>query len=486
MREAIWVLRAHRWRVMVLSAVLLVPCFWQRRIQAGDLASHVYNAWLAQLIERGQAPGLYLAHQWNNILVDVGLLRLGSAFGFVAAERIVASACVLMFFWGAFALIASLTGRLPWVLAPGLAMIAYGWTFSMGFLNFYLSLGLGLAATALVLSSRRADWVAAAALGALALLAHPMGFLCVVGLAVYLRFAGLLRGWLRWLLPVAGLGAVFLARQYALRHEPDFWGTSFFYRMNGADQLVLYGDRYIWLAYGVFLFGCVCFLTGAWREWPRMKVKGSFRAPLEVWVLLLFAAAVVPEVFVMPQYAGVVAFVISRVTLVSAIMGLAVLATVRPRRWHLLGLLVCASRYFTWMYHDTATLNGMEEQAEALVKDLPYGRRVTETIWAPDDSRIGFINHIVDRACIGRCFTYSNYEPSSGQFRVRVREGSPIVTDVPELTEQMESGEYAVQAKDLPMTEIFQCDEKDLTKLCSRELSAGEPNGRVGYHPPKD
>src|SRR5262252_598968 len=173
-------------------------------------------------------------------------------------------------------------------------------------------------------------------------------------------------------------------------------------------------------------------------------------------------------------------------TLVSAIMGLAVLATVRPRRWHLLGLLVCASVYFTWMYHDTAVLNRMGAKVEALVKDLTYGRRVTETIWAPDDSRIGFINHIVDRACIGRCFTYSNYEPSSGQFRVRVREGSPIVTDVPELTEAMESGEYTVQAKDLPMTEIYQCDEKDLTKLCSRELSAGEQNGRLGYHPPKD
>jgi hypothetical protein len=322
--------------------------------------------------------------------------------------------------------------------------------------------------------------------GVLVLLAHPMGFLCVVGLAAYLRLDKNVHGRLRWLLPIAGLLAVFLARQYALRHDPDFWDTKIFYQMNGADQLVLYGDRYIWLAYAVFFFGCLCFLTGLLREWSRMKSRMSFRAPFEVWALLLFAAAVVPEVFVMPEYAGVVAFVISRVTLVSAIMGLAVLAAVRPRRWHLLGLLVCASVYFTWMYHDTAVLNRMEAQVEALVKDLPYGRRVTETIWAPDDSRIGFVNHIVDRACIGRCFTYSNYEPSSGQFRVRVREGSPIVTDVPELTEAMESGEYTVQAKDLPMTEIYQCDEKDLTKLCSRELSAGEQNGRLGYHPPKD
>jgi len=39
-----------------ISALMVVPCWWHRRIEAGDLASHVYNAWLAQLIEKGQAP----------------------------------------------------------------------------------------------------------------------------------------------------------------------------------------------------------------------------------------------------------------------------------------------------------------------------------------------------------------------------------------------------------------------------------------------
>ena len=32
--------------------------------------------------------------------------------------------------------------------------------------------------------------------------------------------------------------------------------------------------------------------------------------------------------------------------------------------------------------------------------------------------------------------------------------------------------------------EIFQCDEKDLTKLCIRSLASGEKNGRLGYEPP--
>jgi len=110
---------------------------------------------------------------------------------------------------------------------------------------------------------------------------------------------------------------------------------------------------------------------------------------------------------------------------------------------------------------------------------------VLATIWAPSDSRIWFVGHIADRACIGRCFSYGNYEPSSGEFRVRVRPGSPIVTASADDAEDMASGEYEVQEEDLPIVQIYQCDPRDLTKLCLRELSAGEVNGQIGYHPPR-
>src|SRR6202162_173985 len=116
-------LRQFWLRVLLLFTVLAVPCFWHRRIEAGDLASHVYNAWLAQLIERGQAPGLYLARQWNNVLFDLLLLKLGDLFGLAAAQKIVASLCVLIFFWGAFALLAAVSRRPPWFLLPCLAML---------------------------------------------------------------------------------------------------------------------------------------------------------------------------------------------------------------------------------------------------------------------------------------------------------------------------------------------------------------------------
>src|SRR5277367_4660938 len=97
-------------RIVPMSVLLLVPCVWHRHVEAGDLGSHVYNAWLAQLIGKGQAPGLYLAHQWNNVLFDFVLLGVANVAGFVAAEKIVVAAAVLIFFWGVFALLAAMSG----------------------------------------------------------------------------------------------------------------------------------------------------------------------------------------------------------------------------------------------------------------------------------------------------------------------------------------------------------------------------------------
>jgi len=101
-------------------------------------------------------------------------------------------------------------------------------------------------------------------------------------------------------------------------------------------------------------------------------------------------------------------------------------------------------------------------------------------VWAPPGSRIAFVGHAVERACIGHCFSYANYEAASGEFRVRVQKGSPVATSSTDDAEDMASGEYEVGDEDLPMKQIYQCDAGDLTKLCIRELESGETNGRLG------
>src|SRR5713101_5814823 len=233
--------RQCKLRVLFLSVVLVIPCLWHRRIESGDLASHAYNAWLAQLIEKGQAPGLYIAKQWKNVLFDVALLRVANLVGLTAAQKIVVSACVLIFFWGVFAFVAAVTERPPWFLAPCVAMLAYGYSFSMGFMNYYLSLGLACFGLAILWRARRIDWIAAAPFALLAMLAHPIGFLWLLGTVAYTKIRAKLPGWWKLALPLLAASAFAAVRWYAARRPALMadWDRGPFYLYNGADQLGL-------------------------------------------------------------------------------------------------------------------------------------------------------------------------------------------------------------------------------------------------------
>src|SRR5580692_950746 len=180
-------LRSPQARAAVLSLVVLIPCLWQRRIEASDLGSHVYNAWLAKLIELGQAPGLTIAPITTNVLFDLILSSLYRRLGADGAQRTAVSLAVLIFFWGAFALIETLSGKRPWYLAAPLMMLAYGWVFHMGFFNFYLAAGLALWAVALSLRPERLGHLAAAALLLIAYTGLALAPAWAIGVMVYIR-----------------------------------------------------------------------------------------------------------------------------------------------------------------------------------------------------------------------------------------------------------------------------------------------------------
>src|SRR5208282_1781341 len=174
---------------VAISVVLMVPCFWHHRIEAGDLGSHVYNAWLVQLIARGQAPGLWIAPQWNNILFDFLLSGLARIFSLNVAARMAAAIAVCTFFWGAFAFVLATTRRAPWCLSPLLAAIAYGWTFNRGFFNYYLSLGLAFCALAVFCRTKGWRRLLVLAFAPLIYLAHPLGLAWLFAAVLYLAVA---------------------------------------------------------------------------------------------------------------------------------------------------------------------------------------------------------------------------------------------------------------------------------------------------------
>src|SRR6266699_3217510 len=420
-------LRQFKLSVVLLSTLLLLPCVWHRRIEAGDLASHVYNAWLAQLIEKGQAPGLYLSNQWNNVLFDVALLRVAKLVGFPAAQRIIVSVCVLIFFWGVFAFVGTITERPPWFLTPCIAMLAYGYSFNMGFINYYLSLGLACFGLAILWRGRGFAWIAGTLIALLAVLAHPVGFLWLLGTLAYVWIRAKLPGWRKLALPLVAASG-FFAVYWTASHRPALladWDRGPFYLYNGADQLGLYGKRYIPLACAAFLFGLVCVAVDFYSRRRDNASWKRFELPFELYLVAFCATALLPENLRPSIYGGWIGLLGSRLTSISAIFGLCVLGLLKPRRWHVVG----------------------------------FG------------------------ACIGHCFSYANYEPASGEFRVRVREGSTVATSSTDDAEDMASGEYEVGDDDLPMKQIYQCDSNDLTKLCIRDLESGEVNGRIGYKP---
>src|SRR5580692_8725120 len=80
--------RFHRhFRYAIVSLLIGIPCIWQRHIQAGDLSSHLYNAWLANEVSGGRLPGFYIATQFTNVLFDHLLSFLLKTGSVVFAER---------------------------------------------------------------------------------------------------------------------------------------------------------------------------------------------------------------------------------------------------------------------------------------------------------------------------------------------------------------------------------------------------------------
>jgi hypothetical protein len=484
--DALLFLRLHKLRVAALSVLLVTPCFWHRRIEAGDLASHVYNAWLAHLIEKGQAPGLYIVHRWNNVLFDISLLHTANVVGLGAAEKIVIALCVLIFFWGVFAFVGAVTDHPPWLLTPCLAMLAYGYSFSMGFMNYYLSLGLACFAMAVLWRARGIDWIPGVLFAAVALLAHPIGFLWLIGTLAYVNINAKLPGWWKVALPLGNLLGLLGVFWYAA-HRPSLmadWDRGPFYLYNGADQLGLYGTGYVAVEFAGFFLGVIFVALDFYQRRREGSLWKAFELPFELYFVAFCATSLLPENLRPSVDAGWIGLLGSRLTSISAIFGFCVLGTLRPKKWHLAGFGACAMVFFSFLYQDTRWLNRLETNAEKLVSALPPGTRVIATIGAPPDSRIRFIGHAVERACIGHCFSYANYEPASGEFRVRARKGSPVATASTDDAEDMASGEYEMDDADLPMKQIYQCDANDLTKLCIRDLQAGETNGRLSVKPP--
>ncbi len=480
--HAVAFVRQHVLRILAISAAVLAPVFWHRNIAAGDLGSHVYNAWLAQLIRHGYAPGLWLAQRWNNVLFDYLLVGIGRFVSLHAAENIAVSLAVLNFFWGAFAFVCAATKRAPWLLCPAIAMFSYGYSFEMGFLNFYISLGLAFFGIAIFWRGRGWERLIAVALSPLVMLAHPLGFAWLVAASAYVAVAEAIpRRYQILLVAAAGL-VLFAARYYFWHHDIVQARDDPFYFFNGSDQLLLFGPRYAIPEFAllIFIFGA---LAGAFfgRSWGKLSWAG-LAIPLQLYVIVGLAVILLPDGIRFPHQPSALALLTERLTSVSAVLLCCLLGALQSRKWHFLACGAIGAVFFTFLYQDTGTINRLEARVEQLVRTVPRNSRILATLKPPfPESRI-LVQHIADRACIGHCFSYGNYEPASGQFRVRVTPHNRYAMFSFDDAVNMEDGSYEMQPEDLPAYQVYQCSA-DQKQLCIRPLEAGEMNDDLGIHP---
>jgi hypothetical protein len=420
-------------------------------------------------VTRGQAPGLAVVPQSTNILFDLMLSGFNSRFGMAAAQRIAVSLCVLVFAWGAFAFVSTVAGRRAWSIFPAIAMLAYGWVFHIGFFNFYLGLGLCLWAMALLWEWNPRRAAAALPILVLAFMAHALPVAWAISLMLYRWVTGRIAPERRMLLAAAAVAAMILARVVMSRLIETHSDPGQVILITGADQLYVFNAKYRWLA---------AILLALWGM--RLADRRNDGASPGMWTpmhfCLLTAAAIVifPSWVAIPGYKHALAFIAQRLSLPLAVCVCALVAAApRPPAWQVGALAAAALVFFGMLYHDEGILNDFEDRLQNLVMELPAGQRVINVVNDPE-LRAGSVVHMIDRACVGHCYSYANYEPSTAQFRVRVKGHNPVVVLTYADSLGIEIGKYVVKQRDLP---LYVVDLNPNGRLAIRDGGAGMPVG---------
>jgi hypothetical protein len=196
--------------------------------------------------------------------------------------------------------------------------------------------------------------------------------------------------------------------------------------------------------------------------------------PFQLWILNAAAVVLLPEHIAFQQYGLPFGFITDRLSLCAALMMCATLAAAPAGKFEKIGLAAVAVVFFSFLYFDGRQLNRIEDRIDAVVQTLPAGERVVNTL--PSLTlRSLCLQHDLDRACIGHCYSYANYEPPSRQFRVRALPGNRIVLANQPDVNAIVDGKYVVQLSDLPLHLVYLCGP-NLTEVCLRPLHAGETN----------
>jgi hypothetical protein len=477
-RGGLHALLGSKWIYPIVSLLFLIPCYWQPRIQAGDLSSHIYNSWLSQLIESGKLQGLVMVQQTTNILFDLILSALFKIVGPEAAQRIAVSLAVLTFVWGAFAFIGAVGKQRPWHLLPCIAMLAYGWVYHMGFFNFYISLGLCFWALSIVWDWSWRRLAMAAPILVLAYVAHALPVVWAGALVVYLLIARNMQPRQRVYVIAGSLMAMVLLHAVIDRTMVSRWSPQQINLTTGLDQVWVFDAKYYVVMVGLVLVWGLLFLNLIHLSGAREVLSGI---PFQLCVISAAGVFILPTTVLIPGFHHSLAFIAERMSLGVGICVCALLGAARPRRFEMWGMVIVAVVFFGFLYRDERLLNSFEDRMQDTVAKLQPGQRVINAIAFGDGTRVlNPLGHMIDRVCINHCYSYANYEPSTAQFRIRADAENPYVAYSYQQSWELQVGVYKVRESDLP---LYQVNLDSAGRMVLKDLKAGVVCGSTEWDP---
>jgi hypothetical protein len=190
-------------------------------------------------------------------------------------------------------------------------------------------------------------------------------------------------------------------------------------------------------------------------------------------VISAAAVSILPTTVLLPGFHHTLVYIAERMSLGVGICVCAMLAAARPRLFQQYAMVFVALVFFGFLYRDEKILNGLEDRMDGVISQLPAGQRVVSGVDDPYLHVFG-VTHMIDRVCLGRCYSYANYEPSTAQFRIRTVAENPYVTARYEDSWRMQNGSYVVQSHDLPLLQLVL---EPSGRMVVRTLKAGTPCG---------
>jgi hypothetical protein len=259
---------------------------------------------------------------------------------------------------------------------------------------------------------------------------------------------------------IAGLAA-YLAIRTPASWAPGLRIASFF----GADQVLTFGAKYY-----IIVAALLCWLILLLARRFELPAPPLHDIVLHLWLLMAIAAVSLPDSIWLPPYSGRT-YLTLRFSLFSAILLCAAVARVPLKAFERIGQIVLMAVFFAFSYADERSLNLVEQKMARAVATLPPGSRVISEV---KDSRlyIQALQHVVDRPCIGRCFDFADYEPSTGKFRLRALPGNSFVLSDYDDVSNLENKQLVLNRTDVTVYRLFPCQGGQ--EICEDRVSPGQ------------